>query len=204
MTPQKKLPAFNLYLTEMSPTPNFDVTSTGPVSSEFRARGLHSFASACNYIKRLPYGRNADKTRPLTVFSDGCGTCGTKHALLKQLADENGFGGLTLVIAICRMTPENSPLVRHVLQQYDLAYLPEAHNYLKYKNSVVDMTAEEPLAINDEMLEEIEIEPNQITEYKVALHKAYIDNWRRENDIPYPLDKLWEIREACIAALSGL
>jgi hypothetical protein len=188
----------------MNATPDFDIISNGPVSTIFKDHGLNTFTEACDYIKRLPYGRNKDKTRPLNVFSDGCGTCGTKHAVLKQLADENGFAGLTLVIAICRMTPENSPLVRHVLRQYELAYLPEAHNYLKYKNSVVDMTAEKPLAINNEMLQEIEIEPHQITGYKVALHKEYIDNWRRENHIPYSLDELWEIREACIAAMSGL
>lgn len=188
----------------MNTIPDFNIISAGPVSTVFREHGMNTFTEACNYIKRLPYGRNADKTRPLTVFSDGCGTCGTKHAVLKLLADENGHGKFTLIIAICRMTPENTPLVSRVLRRHGLAYMPEAHNYLKYEGQVVDMTAEEPLAISKEMMEEVEIEPHQIADHKVTLHKEYIDKWRLDNDIPYSLDKLWEIREACIAALSGL
>lgn len=56
--------------------------------------------------------------------------------------------------------------------------------------------------IND-LLEEIEIQPHQINQFKIEFHKNYLKNWLSENsDIPYSLNELWKIRELCIQPLS--
>ena len=68
---------------------NFPITAGGEMSKAFLERGVTDFSSAAEYVRDLPYGRNADKLNLLTVFTDGCATCSTKHGLLKVLADEN-------------------------------------------------------------------------------------------------------------------
>jgi len=186
--------------------PDFTITSNGIVSKQFTALGIHNFSAAAAYIKALPYGRNADKLNPLSVFSDGCGTCGTKHAVLKRLADENNFKGLELVTGIFRMDIKNSPKVALVLLHYNLAYIPEAHNYLRYKGSILDYTFPGDGTFNFEsaLMEEIVVNPEDIGAAKVALHKTFLAQWLPENpEISYNLDTVWNIREACIKALSG-
>jgi hypothetical protein len=91
------------------------------------------------------------------------------------------------------------------LHNYNLEYIPEAHNYLKFKNQILDFTkknSSENDFIND-LLEEIEIEPHQINQFKIEFHRNYLRNWLAENpQIPYSLEELWKIREECIKALS--
>ena len=185
--------------------PDFDILERGPVSEKFLERNIHTFKEAMVFIRNLPYGRNPDKNDLLTIFSDGCGTCSTKHALLKQLADENRFEGLQLFLGIFEMNPENSPSVKDTLKANKLAYVPEAYNYLRYKGQVIDCTrtAWNTGAIMEKIIEEAEIQPSQITTYKVALHKKFLTHWLLTNsDIPYDLAKIWEIREQCIADLA--
>jgi hypothetical protein len=62
-----------------------NILAEGPVSHAFLNRGISGFGQAMEWIKQLPYVRNPDKQNLLTVFSDGCGTCSTKHALIKLL-----------------------------------------------------------------------------------------------------------------------
>ena len=104
-----------------------------------------------------------------------------------------------------RMNGENTPKIKSVLHNYNLEYIPEAHNYLKFKNQILDFTkknSSENDFIND-LLEEIEIEPHQINQFKIEFHKNYLKNWLNENpETHYSLDELWKIREECIKALS--
>ena len=90
-------------------------------------------------------------------------------------------------------------------QSDNLKYIPEAHNYLKFKNKILDFTkknSSENDFIND-LLEEIEIEPHKINQFKIEFHKNYLKNWLAKNpQIPFSLDELWKIREECIKALS--
>ena len=54
-----------------------------------------------------------------------------------------------------------------------------------------------------DLLEEIEIEPKQITNFKVSYHQAILKNWLLQNpDISFSLADMWIIREKCIADLS--
>lgn len=187
------------------PLPDCILQDRGAVSRAFMDKGILSFTDACFYVKSLPYARNKNKDDVFAVFKDNCGTCGTKHALLKRLADENSLQGLTLVTGIYKMDSSNTQGLGDVLQRHNLDYLPEAHNYFKAGQEIFDFTF--PLAkttdFNVEVLEETVILPNQVSDYKVALHKNFLTRWLLANkNINLSLSKLWEIREECIANLS--
>ncbi len=178
--------------------PNFKISDKGPVSRSFLNRNIPDFQEALLFVKRLLYKRNENKADLLTVFSDNCGTCSTKHALLKVLVDEQGFEDVKLILGVVKMNANNTPSVKGTLEEYELDYIPEAHNYLRYKGEIIDCTKINWKAseLEKEILEEIEISPAQITDYKVSYHKTFLKKWLEENkNIPYTLEKLWEIRE---------
>jgi hypothetical protein len=53
-----------------------------------------------------------------------------------------------------------------------------------------------------DLLSEIEIEPFQITGFKVRYHQTVLKDWLLNNpDIAFNFDDLWTIREKCIADL---
>ena len=120
--------------------PEFEIQPKGKISKAFISKNILSFSHAADFITHLPYGRNANKTDLLTVFTDGCATCSTKHALLKVLADENNISGLQFILGIVKMSAKNTPEVRATLEKNKLDYIPEAHNYLRFKNSILDYT----------------------------------------------------------------
>jgi len=113
--------------------PEFDIQATGVVSGAMRQSGLHTFGAAMDWVRRLPYGRNTDKEAPLALFSERRGTCSTKHALLKRLAAEHRYDDIRLYIGIFEMNAVNTPAVASTLQAHNLACIPEAHCYLKYR-----------------------------------------------------------------------
>src|SRR5690349_8378681 len=108
---------------------NFKIESSGSSSVAFRSLGILDFKSAAAYIQCLPYKRNKEKKVLNCVLIEGLGTCSTKHALLKQLADENNFTGLKLIVGIFKMNAINTPVIAPLLKQNDLQYIPEAHCY---------------------------------------------------------------------------
>lgn len=180
-----------------------DYTS-GSISKAFRDVGLQSFRQAADWVNHLPYRRNTDKNNPLCLFEDRSGTCSTKHALLKRLADENGNTVLKLMLGIFTMNAKNTPAVKEVLKKYNLKYMPEAHNYLRAYNYIIDVTG---IGINEtklelDLLDEIEITPEQLAELKVSYHREYLSKWIADNAIPYSLEELWTIREECIRAIT--
>lgn len=184
--------------------PDFIITSKQAISAKFSELGITTFAAACLYVRNLSYGRNTDKLNFITVFTDQCGTCSTKHALLHQLATENNVHDIKLMCGIYRMNGLNTPRVGKILSEYDLISIPEAHNYLKYQDIVFDFTGKHSINFIDDLLEEIEIEPIQVTDYKIKYHKAFLRNWLGHNSqIRYSLPELWRIREKCIAEMSA-
>ena len=180
---------------------NFSIQSGKQISDQFLEKGISSFEDACNFVKAIPYGRNTDKLDPLCVLKDNVGTCSTKHALLKRLADENCQADIALVMGIFRMHAQNTPQTEKVLSEYGMAYMPEAHNYLKYQGMVIDCTTSKKLDFQPDLLEEITLAPDQITDFKVAYHKQYLAKWLEMEHQPYNLDEIWVIREKCIEAL---
>ena len=158
------------------------------------------------FIRHLPYKRNDDKNDPLAVFNDGCGTCSTKHATLLLLAGENNVNNLNLMLGIFRMNAANTPAVAHVLARHRLDHIPEAHNYLRSGNIILDCTSPRSSGsdfIND-LLREIEIVPSQITGFKVQYHRQYLEQWLgAEAKTGMNIEELWSAREECIRALAG-
>lgn len=185
---------------------DFLIEDTGPVSKAFLEKEIETFFEAANYVQQLKYGRNKDKINLCSVLTDNCGTCSTKHALLKLLADEQGKTDIKLIMGIYKMSAANTRGVGSILSQYQLDYIPEAHNYLKYGNEILDYTrtgskAEDFLS---DLLEETEIRPNQISNYKISYHKQFLKKWLLDEQINYSEDEIWTIREACIEALGNI
>lgn len=189
----------------MNEFPNFKIGSKGEISEEFLKKSILTYDDASKYIQNLPYGRNLDKDNLKIVFTDNKGTCSTKHAVLKQLADENNNTDVKLILGIFKMNFTNTPKISKTLKKYNLDYIPEAHNYLKYGNTVFDFTGISNSASNfiDDLIYEIEIEPSEINQVKIQIHKNFLIDWLKENPaINYSIEELWTIREQCIQDLS--
>lgn len=186
---------------------DFDIESPGPISELFLKNGVNTFTQALDFVRHLKYERNSDKDDLRTVLSELRGTCGSKHAVLKTLADENGHDEIQLILGIIKMDADFAKGISDILEQYGLQYIPEAHNYLKHDETRIDITF--PDSNSDKLvgliLEEIPIEANQISNFKVTFHKAFLDDWTRSNpDINYTSEEIWKIREECIRALSQI
>jgi hypothetical protein len=189
----------------MTESLNFDIKPVGTISNHFLANNISTFSEASQFVRKLAYGRNENKADLTTVFADNCGTCSTKHALLKQLAVENNFTELKLITGLFRMNSSYTPKISATLKRHNLDYIPEAHNYLKYGNQILDFTnkTSKPADFENELIEETEIQTDQIADFKINYHKQYLTNWlEKQEALNLTLDELWKIREQCIADLS--
>lgn len=188
-----------------APEFDFSITTDKPISQAFRVRSIHSFAHAARWVQELPYARNLNKLDPLAVLSDGHGTCSTKHALLKSLADENGQLDLQLIIGLFWMNARNTPAVKATLERHRLAHIPEAHCYLKYDGVIMDHTKPGSSAADfaEDLIEELVISPDQITTFKVEHQRAFIADWLATSaHTTLTLEQTWSIREQCIQDLA--
>ena len=137
------------------------------------------------------------------VLSEECGVCSTKHATLSALALENDFKELKLMLGVYQMDEKNTPGVGRILEKSKLEFIPEVHTYLVFENEKIDITREVKTETSpfESLLLEIEIQPSKIGEFKVELHRDFLEKWILENDVEYSLDEIWKIREDCISAL---
>jgi hypothetical protein len=186
--------------------PQVALQSVGPVSAQFIARGITDFRAAGRYLQGLPYGRTVDRADFRAVLREGKGTCSTKHALLAALAHEQDLP-IVLRLGVYAMHERNTPGVGAVLTQHGLASLPEAHCYLTYAGRRIDVTRSgaEPTEPITQLLYEETIVPEQIGDYKVTLHRHYMETWVRANAERVggrSVEEVWRIREECIAALA--
>lgn len=185
--------------------PDFIILSDQKISKAFLKIKVNNFFEACLHVGAWPYFRNKDKSNLLAMFNEQCGTCSNKHALLKELANENNFNDLQLMLGIFKMNERNTPKIKGILKNYHLDHIPEAHCYLRYKNQILDFTNinAKPIHFLDDLLFETEIQVTDIMENKIALHKKYLQQWLNENpELPYDLQAIWQIREQCIEELS--
>jgi len=187
---------------------NRPLTADGPITRLFRAAGAYDFPGAALHVLGLPYGRITDRSRFWRVLEEGRGTCTTKHATLAELAREQGIE-VQLMLGIYEMSEGNTPgvgRVGRVLSAHGLAYIPEAHCYLRCQGERIDMTGVPAGATPIErFLHEEPITVEQIGGYKNDLHRRFLRDWipRTEPVRGRSLDDVWRIREACIAALGG-
>ena len=169
-----------------------------------KSKGLTTWKGVLHYVRDLPYGRNKERTNFSLVITEGKGTCSSKHAFLKSMADENDFS-VKLILCLYKMTEINTPGIGTALTENEITYIPEAHCYLKVDDERMDLTnASADLSrIDSDIIQEIEITPDQVGEFKVEFHKSYLRNWILENDLDFSFKEIWEIREQCIANLSN-
>lgn len=109
------------------------------------------------------------------------------------------------MLGIFKMNMRNTPKISPILKKYNLTEMPEAHNYLKIKKQIQDFTEKnsEPENFVQDLIQEIEISPNQITTFKIDYLKKFLQKYLEDNlHIPYSLSEFWRIREECIATLS--
>ena len=102
------------------------------------------------------------------------------------------------------MTELNTPKIGTVLTENSIEFIPEAHCYLKIDGIRTDLTTEksEFKRIEKDIIQEKEIEPEQVAEFKVDYHKNFVKGWIKESHSKYEFDQLWKIREKCIANLT--
>ncbi len=184
--------------------PEKQLAASGEASAQFLALGIDDYREAARFTNQLSYGRNADRANFRLVLPERRGTCSTKHALLAALAIEQRLP-IHLTLGIYEMSERNTPGIGAVLSKHGLAFVPEAHCYLIYNGTRIDVTrdaviAAEPIA---RFLHEETIAPEQIGDYKVAMHQAWMREWVAREMPNRNWEQVWKIREECIAALSA-
>ena len=182
---------------------NYAFVSLDELTSLSKSIGITSWNQLLLFIQKLPYGRNENRYDLSLVLKEQKGSCSSKHALLKAIAEENNIPNIQLILGIYKMNHTNTN-VGSIILNNNLAYIPEAHCYLKINNDYIDITSTNTNfdKIKNTILVELEITPNQVSEFKVEYHKKYIQNWIVENNIQKSFDEVWSIREQCIAYLS--
>jgi hypothetical protein len=185
--------------------PSSRLRPQGPITAAFLQRNVTNVQEAGRLLQALPYGRNERPFEPLCVLDDRRGTCSTKHALLACLAEEQGQP-IQLTLGIYEMSEANTPGAGPVLDAHGLKLMLEAHCYLTFHNERIDVTrsVDTPAQPIERLLHEEQIRPDQIGTYKVQLHQQLLREWINSGDESvrgFSLDQLWQIREACIAAL---
>ncbi|MFK7833552.1 MAG: hypothetical protein AB8B52_09765 [Winogradskyella sp.] len=178
--------------------------SKDALSFRLKKEGLESWDALTTAIKNLPYGRNTNRTDVSLVFKEQKGTCSSKHAFLKHVADLNGFTNIKLLLGIYKMHHKNTPNIGNVLLENNIDFLPEAHCYLSVDGERLDYTSRHSdfNRIKNEILLEQEIAPFQVSEFKVDFHKEFIRNWIVTDAIQFSFDVIWALREQCIANLT--
>ena len=163
-----------------------------------------NFDELIEKVKNIPYGRNANRYDFSLVLSENKGTCSSKHAFLKDFADKNEIENVKLYIGIFKMNEVNTPKLGDLLSRNNIEYIPEAHCYLKINQIPVDATTLDSFydKIKHDILIEIEIIPNQVSDFKVEYHKAFLKKWIKETNQNNTFEEIWEIREQCISKLS--
>ncbi len=184
---------------------DYKLISNDKLTNFAKNNGIETWNQLTNFIKNLPYGRNKNRSNFGLVLSEKKGTCSSKHALLKSIADLNNIPSIDLIIGIYRMTESNTPNIKTVLTENSIKFIPEAHCYLKINGNRVDLTTKESKfdTIEKEILQEIEIKPSQVSKFKVDYHKNFIKNWLKETNSKFEFNEMWRIRERCIENLTA-
>lgn len=182
----------------------FQQSDKMPISQKAIDLGLSSFEELLHFVRHLPYGRTSDRTNPIQVLTELKGTCSSKHALVKMIAHEQGFHDVHLYLGIYKMNRQNTPGIGNTLLENRLSYIPEAHCYLEIDKKRFDLTDANSdfERVRKDILDEQEIQPEQIGEYKVKYHKRFLKDWIQQTRVPFKPKQVWAIREACIRKLS--
>lgn len=176
--------------------------ATQPLSALLTEKGITTFGEVISYVHQLPYGRNSSRANHSLVLSEGRGTCSSKHAFIKQVAIENQWDDVELILAIVEMNGKNTPKISRMLQNRNLEGFPEAHCYLKIGSEIRDLTFPDnhEFKFENSVLVERIIQPESVINFKIEFHISYMKQWCNIHD--HNFDKTWLFREKCIEKLS--
>lgn len=180
------------------------LTSKDQITLLAKESGVISWHNLVSFVTKLPYGRNSNRHDLSLVLKEKKGSCSSKHALLKKLADLNSIPDVKLILGMYKMNAINTPGIGNDLVKNSIDYIPEAHCYLKINDKYFDFTSTSSnfSRIEKDVLEEIEIQPNQIIDFKVDYHKNFIKKWLADSKSSFSFETIWKIREACIRNLT--
>lgn len=178
--------------------------SKDPLTQEVRNLGIKDWAVFVEYIRMLPYGRNKNRTDMSLVLKEGRGSCSSKHALLKSIADINKIDDVTLWLVMFKMNGNNTPAIKELLDDSNFEFIPEAHCVIQQYGFFTDVTHATSSFddIEFDVLESVKISPKQVGKYKVDYHQKYLKAWLEDQGRSEMYNELWSLREACIKALA--
>lgn len=119
--------------------PDRSIHPNGPVSEQFLRRKIISFQEACQWVKLIPYGSNSTSEDSLILFTEGQGTCTTKHGAIARLAQENNLP-VYKNLGFYRLNDAIVTGVNLILEPYGLDFIPQIHCFLTYGEYRVDLT----------------------------------------------------------------
>lgn len=189
---------------------DFTLQDVGELSKLSLKQGLTTFRRLCDYLLHLPYRRPFSQTdgtsvgkTPIAVFEEGCGTCSSKHSVLKAIAEEHGRDDVELMLVFFLMSNSNTTKIGDAIRQGPLTAIPEAHNYIRWGEEAIDITKPglHVLNLQTELLEERVISLGELS-HKRDLHRDWLNNWLQAKHPRVSLESAWLQREACIAALA--
>ena len=182
--------------------PNFPINQPGRFSSYFIRQNIKTFAAAIGYLEEMTYQRWARPSELEEVLVRRGGTFTARHALLVQVAREQGVAELTLALGVYDFDRERWPKVDQILTESQLTALPEVCGCIKYQGQLYSL--EESERAKQNVISEIEIAPAQIGNFKKRFHLNYLANWLQleKLDRCRTAAQLWQIREKCLEAIA--
>ena len=183
---------------------DYELLSKDTLTYLILRKGIKTWVELIEFVQSLPYGRNQNRNDLSLVLSQEIGTCSSKHALLKTVADLNNIPDVQLKLCIFEMNSINTPKIAKVLKNEVVDRIVEAHCYLQINQNCYDFTTFESdiNQLKDDILFEKTIEPKDINLNKVEFHKYYLKDWIKNNKLPVTFEMVWQLRERCIKALS--
>lgn len=181
---------------------NFRIKPDGRISQLCLNQGLLHLEDVIHHLRDIPYGRTSDKRDLAMVLIERKGTCTAKHALLSQLAAENGVSAIKLALCTYNLDERTHPEIAPVLKRYSLNSIPEARCFIKYQGGIYNLCGHQS-PVHPEIVSEIEIAPMQTATFKRRYHRNYIENWLQIEKMnrQWSTDDIWRIREKCIEAV---
>lgn len=183
---------------------NYNLNAQDALTQLVKRKSINTWVALVNYVQQIPYGRTSSRHDLSLVVTENVGSCSSKHAILKSIADANKIPHVALVLGMYKMDANNTPKIGTTLQDSGLSYIPEAHCYLKVEGVPMDVTtiSSNFKTIKDAILTEVEIQPEQVITFKIEFHKNYLKQWLKDEGVDMDFKTLWDIREACITKLS--
>ncbi len=78
----------------------YQLMSSDNITGLLLDKNISTWHTTISYIQHLPYGRSSSRSDLSTVIRENCGTCSSKHALLKSIADRNSIPNVNLILCI--------------------------------------------------------------------------------------------------------